>query len=68
LLLVDGDERELRSFAEVARLDIRKFVGRIFRARLTYAGGLKQDLSFYDALPDFVAVLRMHLQPERIHE
>jgi hypothetical protein len=68
LLLIDGDERELRSFGDITRLDIRKFGGAIFRARLTYAGGLKQDLSLYDAVSDLVALLKTHVPPERVHE
>jgi hypothetical protein len=68
LVLVDGDERELRAFSDIARLDVRKLAGTIIRVRLTYAGGLKQDLSFYEKVSDLVAVLKSHLPPDRVHE
>ena len=68
LSLVDGQERELRSFADIARLDVRRTFGRITRVRLTYAGQLKQDLSFYERISDLVALLKAHISPEKVHE
>lgn len=67
LLLVDGEDKEFRSFSDVARLDVREIAGKISRARLTYAGGLKQDLSFYERLSELVLLLQTHLPPDRVH-
>lgn len=66
LLLVDPGESELRSFSDIAKLKIRKFFGKIIGVRIAYEGGVKQDLSFYERLPDLVVSLRSRLPPERV--
>jgi hypothetical protein len=66
LVLVDGDEREPRSFSDIAKLDVGTRGGKITSARLTYEGRLKQDLGFYERLPELVAALKSHIPPEKV--